>query len=42
MGVLDTWWYDPAKARMIKAGKAPPPPPGALPPPDALPPPGGK
>ena len=30
MGVLDTWWYDPAKARMIKAGKAPPPPPGAF------------
>lgn len=32
-GVLDTWWYDKAKADMIDAGQAPPPPPGALPPP---------
>ena len=33
MGVLDTWWHDPAKARMIARGAAPPKPPGALPPP---------
>ena len=33
MGVLDTWWYDAAKAKMIENGIAPPPPPGALPPP---------
>ena len=33
MGVVDTWWFDPAKARMIADGIAPPPPPGALPPP---------
>jgi microcin C transport system substrate-binding protein len=33
MGVLDTWWYDVAKAKMIENGVAPPPPPGALPPP---------
>ena len=33
-GVLDTWWYDKAKAAMIDAGQAPPPPPGALPPPN--------
>lgn len=32
-GVLDTWWYDEAKAAMIENGEAPPPPPGALPPP---------
>ena len=32
-GVLDTWWYDARKARMIEDGEAPPPPPGALPPP---------
>lgn len=32
-GVLDTWWYDAAKATMIENGEAPPPPPGALPPP---------
>tara|TARA_R110002110_G_scaffold112791_2_gene280197 strand:+ start:884 stop:2767 length:1884 start_codon:yes stop_codon:yes gene_type:complete len=32
-GVLDTWWYDKAKADMIDDGQAPPPPPGALPPP---------
>ena len=31
-GVLDTWWYDAAKATMIENGEAPPPPPGALPP----------
>lgn len=34
MGVIDTWWYDKAKAAMIDAGQAPPPPPGALPPPN--------
>lgn len=34
MGVVDTWWYDKAKAAMIEAGQAPPPPPGALPPPN--------
>lgn len=33
LGVLDTWWYDRAKAQMITDGKAPPPPPDALPPP---------
>ena len=33
MGVVDTWWFDPAKAKMIADGIAPPPPPGALPPP---------
>lgn len=32
-GVLDTWWYDAGKARMIEDGNAPPAPPGALPPP---------
>jgi microcin C transport system substrate-binding protein len=32
-GVLDTWWYDAAKAAMLDAGEAPLPPPGALPPP---------
>jgi len=26
LGVVDTWWFDPAKAAMIAAGKAPPPP----------------
>lgn len=34
MGVIDTWWYDKAKAAMIDAGQAPPPPAGALPPPN--------
>ena len=33
MGVVDTWWYDAEKAKMIEAGRAPPLPPGALPPP---------
>lgn len=33
-GVLDTWWYDAKKARMIDDGIPPPPPPGALPAPD--------
>lgn len=33
MGVIDTWWYDTAKARMIEDGVAPPPPANALPPP---------
>ena len=23
LGMLDTWWYSPRKAAMIKAGKAP-------------------
>jgi microcin C transport system substrate-binding protein len=32
-GVLDTWWYDAKKAKMIADEVAPPPPPGALPPP---------
>ena len=34
-GVIDTWWFDKAKAKLIAAGKAPPLPPGALPPPNA-------
>jgi microcin C transport system substrate-binding protein len=33
MGVLDTWWYDASKAKMIADGVAPPPPAAALPPP---------
>jgi microcin C transport system substrate-binding protein len=33
MGVIDTWWFEAAKAKMIADGIAPPPPPGALPPP---------
>ena len=33
MGVIDTWWYDSEKAKMIENGIAPPAPPGALPPP---------
>lgn len=33
MGVIDTWWFDAAKAKMIEDGIAPPLPPGALPPP---------
>lgn len=33
LGVIDTWWYDKAKAQMIAEGKAPPPPRNALPPP---------
>lgn len=27
LGVIDTWWLDPARAALIKAGKAPPRPP---------------
>lgn len=34
MGVLDTWWYNAANAKMIDDGVAPPAPPGALPPPN--------
>lgn len=34
MGVLDTWWYDAEKAKMVEDGIAPPAPPGALPPPN--------
>ncbi len=34
-GVLDTWWYDAKKAKMIENEIAPPLPPGALPPPNA-------
>ena len=37
MGVLDTWWYDEAKAKSLENGVAPPPPPGALPPPGKTP-----
>ncbi len=33
MGVLDTWWFDSEKAKLIEQGEAPPPPTGALPPP---------
>lgn len=33
MGVIDTWWFDAAKAKMIEDGIAPPLPPSALPPP---------
>ena len=33
MAVIDTWWFDAAKAKMIEDGIAPPLPPGALPPP---------
>jgi len=33
MGVLDTWWFDPEKARMLEEGTAPPRPAGTLPPP---------
>ena len=33
LGVIDTWWYDPEKARMLEEGRAPAAPPGALPPP---------
>ncbi len=31
LGVLDTWWYEPRLAAMLKAGKAPPPPRPRLP-----------
>jgi len=34
MGVIDTWWYDNAKAAMIVSGQVPLPPRGALPPPN--------
>ena len=33
LGVIDTWWYNPEKARMVEEGRAPAAPPGALPPP---------
>ncbi len=35
IGVLDTWWFDTEKAKLIEQGKAPPMPPGALQPPGA-------
>ena len=35
MGVLDTWWFNPEKARMLEEGTAPPRPAGTLPPPSA-------
>lgn len=33
LGVIDTWWYDEEKAKLIEQGVAPPLPAGALPPP---------
>ena len=33
MGVLDTWWFNPEKARMLEEGTIPPRPAGTLPPP---------
>ncbi len=33
LGVIDTWWYDAEKAKLIESGIAPPLPAGALPPP---------